>query len=86
MQIEKIVIVDQITAKENGCIEIRVANKIVEDGKEINRSFHRYAIAPGQDYSAEDDRVKAICQVIHTPEVIAEYRAMLESNRANLGL
>ena len=81
MALEKIVLVDQIEIVENGCVQVRTATKIVEDGKEINRSFHRHVVAPGDDYSAEDDRVKAVCAAVHTPEVIAAYQAMLEANK-----
>lgn len=79
--LEKIVVVDQIEVVENGCVQVRTATKIMDDGKEINRSFHRHVVVPGQDYSQENDRVKAICQVTHIPEVIAAYQAMLEANK-----
>lgn len=73
--LEKIVVVDQIQVVENGSVQVRMATKIVEDGKELNRTFHRYVVAPGQDYSNEDPRVQAICAAVHTPEVIAAYEA-----------
>jgi hypothetical protein len=38
-------------------------------------------LTPGQDYSNECDKVKAICQATHTAEVIAAYQAMQEANR-----
>jgi hypothetical protein len=49
----------------------------MEDGKQISGTFHRHVIAPGDDYSAEDTRVKAICKATHTTEVIAAYMALL---------
>jgi len=73
--LEKIVCVDLIEIVENNCVQVRTATKIVEDGVEINRSFHRHVVAPGDDYSAEDAKVQAICAVVHTPEVIAAYKA-----------
>lgn len=75
MALEKKSIVDRIEIIENGCVQVRTAIKIMEDGNEINRTFHRHVIAPGDDYSQEDDRVKAICAAVHTPEVIAAYQA-----------
>jgi hypothetical protein len=36
-------------------------------------------LQPGQDYSNECDKVKAICQATHTAEVIAAYQAMQEA-------
>ena len=47
----------------------------------ISGTFHRHVIAPGDDYSAEDDRVKAVCAAVHTPEVIAAYQAMLQAQK-----
>lgn len=77
MPLEKIVSVDLIEVIENGCVQVRVKTSILEDGKEISGNFHRHVIVPGQDYSNEDDRVKAICDATHTPEVIAAYQASL---------
>ena len=81
MSLEKIISVDQIEVVENGCVQVRTATKIVEDGKELNRSFHRHVVAPGDDYSGENARVQAICAAVHTPEVVAAYQAMLAANR-----
>ena len=78
--LQKIVLVDQIEIVENGCVQVRTATKIMEGEKEVNRSFHRHVIVPGEDYSAQDDRVKAICAAVHTPETIAAYQAMLKDN------
>jgi len=71
--LNKITKVDQIEVIENGIVQVRTATIIFDDGKEISRTFHRHAITPSQDYSLEDERVKAICQAVHTPEVIEEY-------------
>ena len=81
MSIEKIIVVDKIEVVENGSVQVRTATKIIDDGVEINRSFNRHVVVPGQDYSNEDPKVQAICAVVHTPEVIAAYKAMLEANK-----
>ena len=75
MALEKIEVVDLIEVIENGTIQVRVKTAIKEDGKEISSAFHRHVVAPGDDYSAEDAKVQAICSLIHTPEVIAAYQA-----------
>lgn len=75
MALEKIEIVDRIEALENGCVQVRTKTAILEDGVEISGKFHRHVVAPGDDYSAEDTRVKAICAAMHTPQVIAAYKA-----------
>jgi len=81
MGLQKIVNVDQIEVVENGGVQVRTATKIIDDGVEVSRTFHRHIVVPGQDYSAEDDRVKAVCAAVHTPEVIAAYQAAQEASR-----
>ena len=75
MALEKIEIVDLIEALENGCVQVRTCTRIMEDGKQISGTFHRHVINPGNDYSAEDAKVQAICAAVHTPDVIAAYQA-----------
>jgi hypothetical protein len=73
--LEKITSVDLIEVVENGSIQVRTKTAIKEDGVEISSKFARHVIAPGDDYSAEDARVQAICAAMHTAEVIAAYKA-----------
>ena len=75
MSLEKVISVDLIEVIENGSIQVRTKTAIMEDGKQISGNFHRRVIAPGDDYSAEDARVKAICKATHTAAVIAAYKA-----------
>ena len=77
MALEKIEVVDRIEVIENGCVQVRTATKIMEDGKQISGTFHRHVVAPGDDYAAEDARVKAICKATHTSAVVAAYKASL---------
>lgn len=72
--LEKIEIVDRIEVLENGCVQVRTKTAIMEDGKQISGNFHRHVVAPGDDYSAEDAKVQAICAAVHTAEVIAAYQ------------
>ena len=73
--LEKIVSVDLIEVVENGSVQVRTKTAIMEDGKQISGTFHRHVVAPGDDYSAEDAKVQAICATVHTPEAIAAYQA-----------
>jgi len=75
MALEKVEIVDRIEVVENGCVQVRTATRIMEDGKQISGTFHRHVVAPGDDYSEEDARVQGICAALHTTEVIAAYKA-----------
>jgi hypothetical protein len=84
MSLTKEQVIDKIEITENGTIQVRQATKIIEDGNELSKSYHRWIIAPGQDYSGQPDNVKTICAVTHTPAVIAaykEYQAQIEANR-----
>ncbi len=81
MALEKVIVVDRIEVIENGSVQVRTKTAIMEDGKQISGTFHRHVVAPGDDYSAEDARVQAICAATHTPEVIAAYQAAQEAAR-----
>ena len=75
MSLEKVISVDLIEVIENGAVQVRTKTAILEDGKQISGTFHRHVVAPGDDYSNEDARVKAICAATHTAGVIAAYKA-----------
>lgn len=75
MTLEKITSADLIETLENGCVQVRTKTVIKEDGVEISSKFARHVVAPGDDYSAEDARVKAICAAMHTADVVAAYQA-----------
>ena len=76
--LEKIVSVDLIEVVENGCVQVRTKTAIKEDGVEISSKFHRHVVAPGDNYSAQDARVQAICAATHTAKVVADYAAAQE--------
>ena len=73
--LEKQIVVDLIETVENGCVQVRTKTAIIKDGKQISGTFHRHVVAPGDDYSAEDARVKAICKATHTAAVVTAYQA-----------
>jgi hypothetical protein len=73
--LEKIIVADLIEVLENGCVQVRTKTAIKEDGVEISSKFARHVIAPGDDYSAEDARVRAVCVAMHTADVVAAYKA-----------
>jgi len=75
MSLEKQIAVDLIEVTENGSVQVRVKTAIIENGQQISSTFHRHVVAPGDDYSKEDARVKAICAATHTADVIAAYKA-----------
>lgn len=82
--ITKEVSVDKIEVLENGGVLIREATKILEDGVEFSKSYHRKSFAPGVDISNQDPRVQAVCNAVWTPEVIAAYQAKQEAARQQI--
>ena len=79
MSLSKQTVVDQITVTENGIVLYREATRIMEDGKEISKTYHRTSLTPAQDLTGQPANVVAICNAAWTPEVIAAYIAALES-------
>jgi hypothetical protein len=81
MALTKEAVIDQITVSENGIILYREATRILEDGVEISKKYHRWSLYPGQDLSNVPANVVVICNVVWTPEVIAAYRAQQAANK-----
>ncbi len=77
--LEKVISVDLIEVVENGCVQVRTKTSVKEDGVEISSNLHRHIVAPGDDYSAEQTRVQAICAATHTADVIAAYKTAQEA-------
>jgi hypothetical protein len=81
MAITKETTVDQITVTENGIILYREATKIIEDGVELTKTYHRTSLTPGQDLTGHPANVVAIANTVWTEECIAAYEAQQEANR-----
>ena len=78
MALTKETLVDKVeTVGQFNLVHVRTATVVKDDGTEISRGFHRKVIEPGDDYSAEDAKVQAICAAVHTADVIAAYQASL---------
>ena len=80
MALTKTTTVDQITVTENGIILYREATRIMEDGKELSKTYHRSSLTPGQDLTGVPANVVAHCNTAWTADVVAAYQAaQLES-------
>jgi DNA-binding transcriptional LysR family regulator len=66
--------IDQITVTENGIVLYREATRILEDGVELSKTYHRSSLVPGQDLTGIPANVVAICNAAWTPEVVAEFQ------------
>ena len=84
MALTKTEVTDKIEVLENGTIQVRTATRVLEDGTTLSSSFHRHVLTPGQDLTDQDPKVSAICNAVHTPEVIAAYEAMLAAQEAEM--
>jgi DNA-binding transcriptional LysR family regulator len=78
MAITKETAIDQTTVTENGVVLYREVTRIMEDGNELTKTYHRSSLTPGQDLTGIPANVAAICNVAWTAEVVAAYQAALE--------
>jgi len=70
--------IDQITVTENGIVLYREATRILEDGVELSKTYHRSSLTPGQDLTGVPENVVAICNVAWTADVVAAYQAQVK--------
>jgi hypothetical protein len=75
MSLIKTTTIDQILVEENGTVLYREATRIMEDGNEISKTYHRSSLAPEQDLTGIPANVVAICNTVWTAEVVAAYQA-----------
>ena len=75
MSLTKTTSIDQITVTENGIVLYREATRIMENGNEISKTYHRSSLIPAQDLTGVPTNVVAICNTVWTAEVIAAYQA-----------
>lgn len=72
-------------------VQVREATVIKKDGKELTRSYRRYALEPGTlddsdnlvdtDLSNEPVKVQSICNAVWTDSVKNSYKAFLIANK-----
>ena len=75
MSLIKITNIDQITVTENGTVLYREATRIMEDGKELSKTYNRSTLIPAQDLTGVPANVVAICNVAWTEAVVSAYQA-----------
>ena len=72
-------------------VQVRKATVIKKDGKELTRSFERYALNAGTldgnnalvdtDISAEPAEIQAVCNAVWTTDVKAAWKAKLIADK-----
>jgi hypothetical protein len=75
MALTKEQVIDKIEVVENGYLLVRQVTRILEDGNELSKSYHRSSFAPGSDVTGQPSNVQAIAAAAWTPAVIAAYEA-----------
>lgn len=71
---EKITSVSKIEILETGEVQVRETTRILEDGALIAETHHRHVIVPGDDFGSEDEMVKKVCRMAHTPAAKKAWR------------
>jgi len=74
-------VIDQITVTENGIVLYREATRILKDGDEITKTYHRTSLTPGQDLTGQPANVTAICNAAWTEAVITAYQAQVAAQQ-----
>jgi hypothetical protein len=80
MALTKEVVIDKVEVVENGTLQVREVTRILENGKQLSSSYHRWSFAPGSDVSDQPANVQAIASAVWTPEIIAAYEAQVAAN------
>jgi hypothetical protein len=74
MSLSKEQVIDKIEVVENGTLQVRQVTRIMEDGKELSSSYHRWSFTPGSDVSDQPANVQAIAAAAWTPGVITAWQ------------
>ena len=56
-------------------VQVRTDTVVMEDGEELSRKYHRHALQPDADISAEHSEVQAVCNAVWTQDVKDAYTA-----------
>jgi hypothetical protein len=76
--LEEIVKYDRMV-DDLGRIAVRRITRYYDEGVEIGKKYHRNWIMPGDDPAGNDVISKALAIKFHTPEVVAEHKAILKA-------
>ena len=60
-------------------LQVRRADIVEKDGKEVGRTYHRHCCVPGSDVSGDCAQVQSIAGALWTDEVVEAYQAHVAS-------
>ena len=69
---------------EDGQIQVREITRVMEDGVELSKTFHRHVVDVGDDTTGESELVRDVAQNLHTPARIARRNADAARRNAEL--
>jgi hypothetical protein len=84
MALSEVKVIDKIEVVENGSLQVREATKIMKDGEEIAKTYHRWSFVPGSDVTEMPANVQAIAAAAWTAEVVAAYEAQRAEAQARM--
>ena len=67
-------------------VQVRTDIVVMEDGEELSRKYHRHALSPDADISAEHSEVQAVCNAVWTQDVKDAYATFKAAQEAELGV
>ena len=59
----------------NGSVTAVTHINVFDGDTLVSQSASRHSINPGDDYSEQPGVVQAVCEIVHTPEVVAAYQS-----------
>jgi hypothetical protein len=69
--------IESVSALEFGQIQVVTAKTFFDGENAISETKNTYQILPGDSFEDQDLKVQNVCRVIHTPEVIEQFRSQL---------
>ena len=75
------IVISQIQILEDGQLQIRRSRRVYDGAEMIAEQYHRHVLAPGDDTTQEDARVRAVANLLWTPAVIDAYKAAIAARR-----
>ena len=66
------------------CVQVRMDIVVMEDGEELSRKYHRHALSPDADISAEHAEAQAVCNAVWTQDVKDAYTTFKAEQEAAL--
>lgn len=73
MNLEEKILEPEIEVLSSGKLVIKTKTLILKNQEILATNISKRIIYPGDDYSQEIDKIKSICEVVHSQDVIDKY-------------